>query len=128
MQGMADGACPCLTFLWHQNMARGSIQKRKSVLYLRHPPHLFCNTQQDSLPRFSKADFQEREESAVHRLHMFFLQRFYSSLNYSSLPSCVLLLNTALKPPCDPQLIFQARLKALLFGCRKIACRPDVDT
>lgn len=79
---MDDGARPCLTSLCHQNMARGHNQRRKSMLYLRHPPHLFCNTQQDSLP--SKVDFQEREESVFHGLHTFFFQRFYSSLHYSS--------------------------------------------
>lgn len=36
-------------------------------------------------------------------------------------PSCFLLLNTVLKPLCNPQLIFQARLRALPLGCRKIS-------
>lgn len=74
MQGMEDGAHACLTFPCYQNMARGSIQRMKSMLYLR--PHLFCNTQQASLPRFSKPEFQEREESDFHCLHKFFFLSF----------------------------------------------------
>lgn len=40
-------------------------------------------------------------------------------------PPCVLLLNTALKPLCNPQYIFQARFRALPFGFRKISWQKE---
>lgn len=63
----------------------------------------------------------EREESGFHCFHAVFFLSFTPPFITATPPSCFLLLNTVLKPLCNPQLIFQARLRALPLGCRKIS-------
>lgn len=63
----------------------------------------------------------EREESGFHCFHAVFFLSFTPPFITAIPPSCFLLLNTVLKPLCNPQLIFQARLRALPLGCRKIS-------
>lgn len=105
------------TRTWPEGASKGWNQCSTSDIQ----PHLFCNTQQASLPRFSKPEFRKRGKW-LPLLSCSFLSFFYSSLHYSyPPPSCFLLLNTVLKPLCNPQLIFQARLRALPLGCRKIS-------
>lgn len=118
---MEDGAHPCLTFLCTRTTPEGASKGGNQCSTSDTHPICFAihsrRACQDLVKQISKRERKVASSAFIYFSFNDFIPPFIAAHP----PPCVLLLNTALKPLCNPQYIFQARLRALPFGFRKIS-------